>query len=377
MSQEFENVFMQRSLFMKKPALFATLLLIILLIGCQSTPAASPTPPATETAVPPQPTATIDPIPTLNAQAFAANQQLGRGVNLGNALDAPSEGAWGLYLQEQYFADIAEAGFDHVRVPIRWTAYASLEPPYTIKPRIFKRIDWVIEQAFAHDLAVVIDVHHFEAIMQQPESQAERLAGIWQQIADHYKDYPNTLYFEILNEPNENLDSETWNTIFPQALAAIRQTNPDRYVIIGPDMWNNVGRLSTLELPADDRHLIVTFHYYSPHEFTHQGAPWSSSFDVKDLPWGSEADVKALQADFDAAQAWAEAEQRPLYIGEFGVYSQAPEASRILWLAAVREEAEKRGFSWAVWDFGTDFAIYTLHSREWKEPLLRALIPES
>lgn len=362
---------------MKKTTLLATLLFVFLLAGCQSTPAASPTPPATETAVPPQPTATIDPIPTLNAQAFAANQQLGRGVNLGNALDAPSEGAWGLYLQEQYFADIAEAGFDHVRVPIRWTAYASLEPPYTIKPRIFKRIDWVIEQAFAHDLAVVIDVHHFEAIMQQPESQAERLAGIWQQIADHYKDYPNTLYFEILNEPNENLDSETWNAIFPQALAAIRQTNPDRYVIIGPDMWNNVGRLNTLNLPADDRHLIVTFHYYSPHEFTHQGAPWSSSFDVKDLPWGSEADVKALQADFDAAQAWAEAEQRPLYIGEFGVYSQAPEASRILWLAAVREEAEKRGFSWAVWDFGTDFAIYTLPSREWKEPLLRALIPES
>lgn len=345
-------------------------LLLLLSVGCQTV---STSVPPTETAVPPlpNPTNTIDPIPTLNTQAFAANQNLGRGVNLGNALEAPSEGAWGLYLQEQYFADIAAAGFDHVRVPIRWSAYADLEPPYTIKPRIFKRIDWVIEQAFAHNLAVVINVHHFEAIMQQPETQAERLAGIWRQIAAHYQDYPNDLYFEILNEPQDNLNSEVWNKIFPQALAAIRETNPERYVIIGPDTWNNVNRLNTLTLPADDRRLIVTFHYYSPHEFTHQDTPSSST------TWGTEADVSALQADFDAALAWSTAEQRPLYIGEFGVHATVPEPSRALWLSTVRAEAEKRGFSWAVWDFGTDFGIYTLHNRKWKEPLLKALIPES
>lgn len=350
--------------------LFAVLLLG--LIGCQQ---AEPTP-----TLAPQPTATPQPTPDpniqINAETFAANQRLGRGVNLGNALEGPNEGAWGLYLQAKYFEDIAAAGFDHVRVPIRWATYADLEAPYTINEQIFERIDWVIAQAFANDLAVIINNHHHEAIMQQPETQAERLAGMWRQIGARYQDYPDTLYFEILNEPNNNLDSDAWNKIFPQALAAIRETNPQRYVIVGPDMWNNIGRLPTLTLPEDDRRIIGTFHYYQPHEFTHQGASWSSAYEVKDMPWGSEADVKSMADQFDGALAWSEAEKRPLYIGEFGVYYAAPEDSRIVWLRTVREEAEKRGFSWSVWDFGTDFAIYNLPRQQWREPLLQALIPE-
>ena len=338
---------------------------LLSLIGCQQ-------PEQTAT---PEPT--VDPNIQINAETFAANERLGRGVNLGNALEAPSEGSWGLYLRGQYFEDIAEAGFDSVRIPIRWSAHAEIEAPYTIDEKIFERVDWAIEQAFANDLAVIINVHHFEAIMQQPDHQAERLAAFWQQIAEHYQDYPDTLYFEILNEPNENLDIEKWNEIYPASLAAIRETNPERYVIIGSDLWNNIERLPMLELPEDDRRIIGTFHYYIPHEFTHQSAPWSSAFDIRDLPWGSEEEVKALTDGFDAALAWSEAEQRPLFIGEFGVFYKAPEDSRYLWTATVREEAEKRGFSWSVWDFGTSFAIYNMPTQEWREPIIHALIPES
>jgi endoglucanase len=49
--------------------------------------------------------------------AFAANKLLGRGVNLGNALDAPEEGAWGFTLKEEYFQAIKDAGFNSVRIP--------------------------------------------------------------------------------------------------------------------------------------------------------------------------------------------------------------------------------------------------------------------
>lgn len=312
----------------------------------------------------------------LNAETFEANARIGRGINLGNALEAPSEGSWGLYLKEEYFKEIAEAGFDSVRVPIRWSKYASLYEPYEIQENFFQRIDWVIEQAFANDLAVIINAHHFEAIMQMPEIQIDRLAAIWRQIAERYRDYPDTLYFEILNEPNAKLEGDLWNQAFPPALAAIRETNPERYVIIGPDNWNNIHQLDMLELPEDDRRIIVTFHYYLPHEFTHQGADWSSASDVKDKPWGSAADIKELTGNFDAALKWSQENGRPLFIGEFGVYHTAPEESRLLWLSTVRAEAEARGFSWAHWDFGTNFGAYRLAAREWREPTLRALIPE-
>ncbi len=311
-----------------------------------------------------------------DVETFAANERLGRGVNFGNALDGPREGAWGLYLKEEYFSTVAEAGFDTIRLPIRWAKYADVYEPYELSETILSRVDWAIEQALANDLNIIINVHHFDAIMQMPEIQTERLVAIWAQIADRYQDYPDSVYFEILNEPHEKLTNELWNPMIPPVLAVIRETNPNRYVIIGGADWNNISGLQTLELPKDDRRIIGTFHYYAPHEFTHQGASWSSAGDSSAVPWGSEADVKELQSAFDLALAWSESENRPLFIGEFGTFYAAPLAARVAWTTAVRAEAEKRGFSWTYWDFGTDFAVYDLGTKEWREPIFKALLPE-
>jgi len=38
-----------------------------------------------------------------------------KGINLGNCLDAPAEGAWGTSISEKHFEMAAAAGFDHVR----------------------------------------------------------------------------------------------------------------------------------------------------------------------------------------------------------------------------------------------------------------------
>ena len=61
----------------------------------------------------------------------------GRGVNLANALEAPREGDWGVVLKEEYFDRIASAGFDSVRLPVRWSAHAEASPPYRIDPKFF------------------------------------------------------------------------------------------------------------------------------------------------------------------------------------------------------------------------------------------------
>ena len=311
-----------------------------------------------------------------DAETFAANQRLGRGVNFGNALDGPREGAWGLYLKEEYFVAVAEAGFETIRLPIRWAKYADVYEPYEISETILDRVEWAIDQALANDLNIIINIHHFEAIVQMPEIQIDRLVAIWKQIGERYQDYPDNVYFEILNEPHENLTNDLWNPMIPEVLAVIRASNPDRYVIVGGGDWNNISGLETLEIPADDRRIIGTFHYYSPHDFTHQGAAWSSANDRSAVDWGSEADLQELQAAFDIALAWSEKENRPLFMGEFGTYSAAPMDARITWTSAVRAEAEKRGFSWTYWDFGTDFAVYNLGTKEWREPILKALIPE-
>ena len=56
--------------------------------------------------------------------AVEINRSLGRGINLGNALEAPKGISWGVYLQEEYFTLIKEKGFSSVRIPIRWSDYA-------------------------------------------------------------------------------------------------------------------------------------------------------------------------------------------------------------------------------------------------------------
>src|SRR3954462_10448135 len=96
------------------------------------------------------------------ADIFAANKALGRGVNFGNALEAPNEGEWGMKLEADFFAKIKAAGFDHVRVPTKWSAHAAKESPYAIDARFFERIDWVLEQAEKNKLRVVLNMHHYE-----------------------------------------------------------------------------------------------------------------------------------------------------------------------------------------------------------------------
>jgi endoglucanase len=197
-----------------------------------------------------------------------------RGINLGNALEAPSEGEWGVVLQNEYFDLIAEAGFDTVRIPIRWSAHAQGLPPYTIDPEFMARVDWAVNQSLGHGLTTIINVHHYEEIMNAPEAHRARLLAIWRQLAEHYTDAPAQLYFEILNEPNNRLTPELWNNYLAAALAVIRKSNPKRTIIVGTAEWGGLGALDELELP-DDGHLVVTFHYYEPFHFTHQGAEWS------------------------------------------------------------------------------------------------------
>jgi endoglucanase len=357
---------MWRKIFLQKALL--VLSLAILVGGC-SAPTATPLVVETPS---PVPSCTPDPW-----DPFAANTRLGRGVNLGNALEAPQEGEWGVELQEEYFALIKIGGFDSVRIPIRWSAHAATQAPYTIAPDFFARVDWAVEQALSRDLLAVINVHHYEEVFADPTGEEERFLALWRQIAEHYKDYPSELLFEILNEPHNVLISSRWNALLAEALAVIRETNPTRNVVVGPANWNSIGALGSLELPEDDRHLVVTFHYYDPFQFTHQGAEWAEGSDAwLGTTWQStEQQEHAVVADLERAASWGRAQNRPLYLGEFGAYSKADMDSRARWTAFVARQAEERGISWAYWEFCSVFGVFDLTRGAWNEPLLEALVP--
>ncbi|MCU0772513.1 MAG: glycoside hydrolase family 5 protein [Verrucomicrobia bacterium] len=302
-------------------------------------------------------------------------RQLGRGLNvLGDdpIWINPAKGRF----KDVHFQQIREAGFNHLRVNL--APFRQMNPTnhWTLEPRWLDTLDWVLKQAQEQRLLVILDLHEFLALGRDPAAHREPFLAFWRQAARHCRAAPETVLFEILNEPSEKLTPALWNDYLREALAVIRDSNPHRNVIIGPGEWNAINSLPSLSLPPDDPHLIVTIHYYQPFAFTHQGASWVNLTDKVGVEWtGTAEERKAIGDDFARAAAWARQHQRPLYLGEFGAYDKAPMDSRIRYLEAVARAAEAQGWSWSYWRFGRDFVVYDTRRQAWVEPILRALIP--
>ena len=344
------------------PAVSFTILILFSLgfLGCSSDSGNSGTAPPVEFSSP------ID----------VLNSHLGRGVNLGNALESPPGESWGVELEESFFDLIQSVGFNSVRIPAKWSGYTEEELPYHIDSSFFYTVDWTIDMIISRGMLAIINIHHFDEIVEDPIGQLPRLLAIWDQIAHHYQDYPEELVFEILNEPHDQLTANLWNDYLAQALAVIRQTNPDRAVMVGTANWGGISALASLQLPEDDA-LIVTFHYYEPFQFTHQGANWVSGSDAwLGMTWTAGIEQRqAVMADLDLVANWALEHQVPVNMGEFGSFSAADINSRATWTEFVARQAEARGFSWAYWEFCSGFGVYDRDSASWIEPLLDALIP--
>ena len=299
-----------------------------------------------------------------------------RCINLGNGLDAPREGVWGYDIEDDHLREIGRAGFDTLRLPIRWDTRTMKDPPYTIDPVFFERVDHLVSVAQESGLAVILDMHHFSPMMDTPEEQTPRFLAMWKQIAEHYQDYPESIYFEVLNEPVRKLTNAKLKTIYPKVMDIIRQTNPDRWVILSGDGWGSLDGLLGVELPDDDR-TIWSYHSYVPFSFTYQGAPFEDDPPPIGKRWGTEEDYMHILERTRRAAAHGATNERPIFLGEFGAYDadgRAPYADRIAWLTHMRRTNESHNIGWCAWDFGAEFAFYDVESKAWDQTMLNALM---
>lgn len=299
----------------------------------------------------------------------------GRGVNI-IGYDPLWKSPAKARFKSRHFALIKEAGFDHVRINLHPFRDTEMGADHKLSDGWLATLDWAVQQALANRLLVILDFHEFHAMGENPKANKDRFLAFWRQVAERYQNEPNEVLFEILNEPNKQLTPELWNQYLKEALAVIRQTNPTRTVVIGPASWNNINSLDKLRLPENDRHIIVTVHYYNPFAFTHQGASWTGNKDKTGVTWnGTESEQQAIMGDFDKAQTWARLHNRPLYLGEFGAYDKGDMASRVRWTSFVTRHAEKLGWSWGYWQFDGDFIVFDMKTQQWVKPIRDALIP--
>jgi endoglucanase len=301
---------------------------------------------------------------------------------MGNMLEAPREGDWGVKLDPAYI-DKAAGAFNTVRLPVRWTNHAAPTADATIDEAFAKRVDQAVDALLAKGVYVILNVHHYNQLSGDAPHPSEfsvdpsvlemRLVNIWRQLATRYKDRSPKLIFELLNEPHGRLDGEPWNALAAQTLAVVRATNPTRTVLIGPGGYNAVEELSKLRMP-NDRNLIVAFHNYDPFPFTHQGIDYLA----KPHPVGTTCcdaqQRKQLTDALDTARQWSQARGYPLHLGEFGAFEKADMKSRETYTRMVRDEAERRGIGWTYWEFASNFGVYSPKTGAWVEPIRRALL---
>ena len=350
--------------------------------------------------------------------------QMGRGLNLGNVFSAPVEGNWAAAVEEQYFIDIAAAGFTNVRIPIDFfgsrttgdtsgyssTAgtvgnYTGTSADYVVSSVYLDRIQQVIDWSLNQGLVTIIDLHgstlksEFIYTFDSGESEYthptsakraadnEKFRAIWTQVANRFKNHSENLLFEVINEPYFHMSKTDMDTLNTDILAIIRASgvsNGTRNVIItgGTSASHEAPLQIEPSIISSDSYLIATFHYYQPFNFT------SSSADSRDVEsWGTVGDKSTLTTRFDAVLTWAITNNIPVFVGEFGAdntggynYSSGDlntisgnatgfadggpdNASRVEYHSFIAEQSINRGFSFAAWDSGPK-SNKTIHMRK-------------
>jgi len=301
----------------------------------------------------------------------AAAFPMRRGVNLGNALEAPAEGEWGYRIERAHLAAIAEAGFDGVRIPVRWTTHLCARD--RICADWMARVREVVAWALEAGLMAQLNVHHYEALIEHPGRERARFLSLWRQIGEAFADAPAALMFEPLNEPHgEYWRGNRLTTLQGDAIAAIRESNPARAIVLGPGNWQNIDALADWRTPVGDN-LYVSVHYYEPHAFTHQDAEWLNPAPHYPRAWGGEADVAQVRTHIESAAAWGRAHGAPMQLGEFGVNARVASAQRALWTRTVRQACEAHDMAWCAWDFAGAFPIWDRERGVFIPELLAAL----
>jgi len=283
---------------------------------------------------------------------------------------------------------IASLGFDHIRLPVDeeqlWDEAGNKEPEaFTL---LHSAIGWARESK----LRVVVDLHilrshHFNArekpLWTDPKAQ-EKFFALWRELSSELKNYPvSVVAYELMNEPVAD-DAEDWNKLVANAVRVVRENEPHRKIVIGSNRWQSASTFDQLRIPAGDRDIILSFHFYTPMLITHYKASWTSvgkykgpvsypgllvaDEDLEDLSDEVARIVRGNNGTYDREKleallakplALAQKLDLPLYCGEWGALPTVPREARMQWYRDVRTNLEQHGVAWANWDYKGGFGI--------------------
>jgi endoglucanase len=348
--------------------------------------------------------ACIAPPPEVPAAALKA---LARGVNVGGWMDGPGSAKPNFDTLRR----LRKAGLTHIRLPVpaelsmrRFSGDAALDQQS-------RAIDAALTDLLAMDFSVSLDMHPGEQFSKlhrsDPAGAMAAMQDGWRRLAQIVARHPTDRVFaELLNEPD--IDPARWQGEAEQLAAFVRGLLPRTTLIVGPTNWQRADSLPLFK-PLGDLNVVYAIHVYDPMVFTHQGHwdPKDPLSDIGGLPFPIRADDPAVQdirrelialrkaralneldkaiaqsaqGDVIASQLqpavdWQATYKRPLIVNEFGVFkAQAPRDSRLRWLRAVVDAADRHCWGWTHWEFEQGFGLADPATGEIDTGVLRALI---
>lgn len=309
------------------------------------------------------------------------------GWNLGNQLECPALGtdnesmlftclegsinaetAWGNpKVTEKTIKAVKEAGFNAIRIPVRWQCHIVNEEAMTVDKAWMQRVKEVVGWCLKQDLKVILNTHHDKWLEGRPtyaykNENCRKLALLWLNIASEFKDYDSRLAFAGTNEVHilnnwgkptpENLEVQNaYNQTFINIVRSTGGNNLYRNLIVQTYVCNpEFGLDGAFIIPADlpdngNRYMSVEFHFYHPWEYAGEG-----TLDI----WVDDGNLKRV---FDLAQKEWGSKGLGVTIGEWGVtdHGDASNAEQVheniaYYCKTYVSEAMKRGFSTFVWD---------------------------
>jgi endoglucanase len=299
------------------------------------------------------------------------------GINLGNVLEAPTEGAWAPAAQEYYFDDYVSAGFKVVRIPVRWDEHTGTSPPFAIDGTWMARVETVVGWALARNLTAIINTHHDDWINSEStfSTMLPRFLAVWTQVAARFAAAPPLLRYEVVNELT-NLTVNQLNTLYAAVVPVMRGGgggNAQREIYLGGLSWmspywieSNNFSWPPLADGSRDAHLRLEVHSYDPYKFCLQSPPSESRL--------TPADIQAVDDMYAAMAAWQGQHGRRVLMGECGCQVSAPSrADRLRWYATIGAAQQALADGACLWDDDGSWKIYDRAARTFDEGVLQAV----
>ncbi|MCR8656658.1 cellulase family glycosylhydrolase [Paenibacillus sp. T3-5-0-4] len=327
-----------------------------------------------------------------NISAMDLVKDMKIGWNLGNTLDSfGGETRWGNPTTTKEMIDeIKNAGFQSVRIPITWDDNIGNEPDYIINAGYLDRAEEIVQYVLSNDMYAIINIHHhygWEAVNVENKAAAtDQLKKMWQQIAEHFKEYGDFLIFEAMNEPrngddwNGNAEAyEIVNGYNAAALETIRATggnNEQRLVMLPTYAASaNYDALVAFTIP-DDKNIAISIHSYSPFEFSMEITRES------EREWGSDQDKKSTSNLFELLETMFLSKGTPVVLGEFASTNKENLDARVTHASYFVKSAKQKGIPTFWWDngysdaFGTDaMALFNRRTLTWIYPeIMEAMV---